>query len=68
LQELGEYAKAITVEAGFKNKELKESSKEEAVDAVICSLALYFSAGGDLEHLVEYGNKKLKKWKKRLKV
>lgn len=66
-EELGEYAAAVTIEKGVKNKPLAESSKSEAVDLTICALSLFFGQGGTLEELVEIGEKKLDKWKVRIK-
>lgn len=66
IEELGEFANALTVEQGHKKKELKESSKQEAIDVVICGLSLFFASGGTKKELADYGMKKLKKWEKRL--
>ena len=66
VEELGEFAKARSVEQGIKNASLTESTKEEAVDVVICALSLFYASGGDDEFLAEYGLKKLKKWEQRL--
>lgn len=65
-EELGEYCKAISVEAGIKKKELTESSCEEAVDVVICALSLFYASGGTDEMLASYGMKKLDKWEERV--
>lgn len=67
-EELGEFCAAYLVETKRKQKELKESSKDEAVDLTICALSLYFAQGGTIEELIEVGNRKLNKWKNRLKT
>ena len=67
VEELGEYAAAKTVEAGHKNKKLKEDSLVEAVDLIICSLSLFFVNGGTIEQLHKIGQEKLNKWEGRLK-
>lgn len=66
VEELGEYAAAVTVEKGIKNKQLKESSKIEAVDLIICALSLFYAAGGDDEELANIGDIKLNKWDNRV--
>lgn len=66
VEEVGEFAKALTVEQGLKKKEINESSMHEAVDVVICALALFYARGGTNEELASYGLKKLAKWKERL--
>jgi hypothetical protein len=66
IEELGEYAAAKTVESGRKDKILKESSRIEAVDMIICSLALFFHGGGTIDQLDEIGQNKLNKWKNRM--
>lgn len=66
IEELGEYANALNVEEKIKNKPLKESARQEAVDLVINALSLFFAEGGNLEELAEYGEIKLKKWEKRV--
>lgn len=65
-EELGEFAAAHTVEAGFKKKELKESAKIEAVDLTICALALFFAKGGTIAELTVIGQNKLDKWEARV--
>ncbi len=64
VEELGEFVVAVKVEEGRKNKKLDESSREEAVDVVLCALSLFYARGGTTEGLIEYGAKKLEKWKK----
>jgi NTP pyrophosphatase (non-canonical NTP hydrolase) len=66
VEEVGEFAKALTVEQGLKRKEIDESSMHEAVDVVICALALFYARGGTDEELARYGLKKLVKWKERV--
>lgn len=66
IEELGEFAAANTVEAGFKKKDLKESAKIEAVDVTICALSLFFAKGGTIEELTEIGQRKLDKWESRV--
>ena len=67
IEELGEYAGALTVEKGLKNKTLKESSMHEAVDLLICAFSLFKASGGTIEEFKSYGQIKLDKWKKRIK-
>ncbi len=67
VEELGEYAGALTVEKGLKNKVLKESSMHEAVDLLICAFSLFKASGGTLKDFKSYGQIKLAKWKKRVK-
>jgi NTP pyrophosphatase (non-canonical NTP hydrolase) len=66
VEEVGEFAAAVTIEAGIKDKPLKETSTQEAVDVVICALSLFYARGGTDEMLAEYGQKKLNKWEARL--
>ncbi len=63
MEEVGEY-----VVASLGEKQVTESPREELVDVIICALSLYAIEGGSLEHLKEYGNKKLKKAKQKLGV
>lgn len=63
--EAGEVAEALASESGSltkRHKQLDETAKEEMVDVIQCALSLYFSLGGDLKHLAEYGKKKNAKW------
>lgn len=62
ISELGEFSDARSVELGEKIKILNESSKEEAVDCIICALSLFYSSGGTTNDLITIGNKKLTKW------
>lgn len=66
VEEVGEFAKALTIEQGLKKKPLEESSMHEAVDVVICALAIFYARGGNDEELASYGLKKLAKWNDRL--
>ena len=65
-EELGEFAAALSIEQGVKNKPLRESSKVESLDTVICALSLYYASGGTNEELETIGQQKLDKWEKRL--
>lgn len=67
MEELGEYVAALTVEKGKKAKVLKETSRQEAVDVIICALSLLKASGGSIQDLRTYGVKKLAKWKNRVK-
>ncbi len=63
--ELGEFGDELLIEEGVPghgHKEVDEGTQGEAVDVVICALALYFIRGGTVENLIAYGNKKLTKW------
>ena len=63
--ELGEFAGELKIEdkvPGHGHRKVEEGTLGEGVDVVICALALYFGRGGTVEHLVEYGHKKLTKW------
>ena len=63
VEEVGELAAAITVEAGLKpHKILKEDAKTEAVDVMICALSVFFALGGTVEEISKIGNSKLDKW------
>jgi NTP pyrophosphatase (non-canonical NTP hydrolase) len=66
VEEVGEFAKALTIEQGLKKKPLDESSMHEAVDVIICALAIFYARGGTDEELTSYGLKKLCKWNDRL--
>jgi NTP pyrophosphatase (non-canonical NTP hydrolase) len=66
VEEVGEVAAARLIELGRKNKPLKESSKEEAVDCIITSLSIYYGLGGDDNHLLEYMEKKLNGWRNKI--
>jgi NTP pyrophosphatase (non-canonical NTP hydrolase) len=66
-EEYGEFSTAVGVEDGTINKvykqgTLKEDSRQEAIDVVICALSLYFARGGDIKYLFKYGAHKLSKW------
>jgi len=65
ISELGELADAINIEeASFGNahKEVEEPSQVEAIDLMICSLALYFGRGGTADQIAIIMTRKLKKW------
>ncbi len=66
MEELGEYSAAVTVSEGIKQKTLKETPKQEAIDVIICALSLFYAEGGTDEELAEYGMKKLDKWENRI--
>jgi len=71
MAEVGEVAEAMAVEGGSltkKHKKLDESAREEMVDVIQCALSLYFSLGGDINHLINYGQKKNVKWNKVQKI
>jgi len=61
LEELGEYG---TAKAG--HKDVEESPCEELVDILITVLSLYSLEGGSIEHLGEYGAKKLRKYNRKM--
>lgn len=65
-EELGEVAACISAEKGRKKKELKEDSKTESIDLVICALSIYFAKGGDPEDIAKIGLDKLNKWQKNI--
>lgn len=71
VEETGEFANAVTVEEGVKQKDLKENSVREAIDVVITALSLFFARisvlGGSAGFLPDYGMQKLDKWEKRVK-
>jgi NTP pyrophosphatase (non-canonical NTP hydrolase) len=64
IEEIGEFAAAVTIEKGEKNKKCGESSISEAVDVVICALSLLYVQGGTTDDFITIAKKKLKKWKK----
>lgn len=65
-EELGEVAACISAEKGRKKKDLKEDSKVESIDVVICALSIYFAKGGKIEDIAEVGLAKLQKWEKNI--
>lgn len=67
IEEIGEFAAALSCEDGIKQKELKETSLQESIDVVICALSLFYAKGGTNELLARYGQEKLNKWEKRVK-
>jgi hypothetical protein len=64
-EELGEYARATLIEDSVKTKKLDESSKEEAIDVIICAYSLFFARGGTISELLPLLDKKLGKWESR---
>ncbi len=64
VSEVGEYAEAVEVELGIRNKPLEHSSKEEAVDVIMCAIGLFYLAGGSDEELAEIGLLKAAKWER----
>lgn len=70
ISELGEFAGELKIEEkvpGHGHRTVDEGTLGEGVDTVICALALYFGRGGTVEHLVEYGHKKLTKWENNIR-
>ena len=65
-EELGEVAACISAEKGRKKKELKEDSKTESIDLVICALSIYFAKGGDPDDVAKIGLDKLNKWQQNI--
>lgn len=65
-EELGEVAACISAEKGRKKKDLKEDSKIESIDVVICALSIYFAKGGKIEEIADIGLAKLQKWEKNI--
>jgi hypothetical protein len=66
-EELGEFCGAVAIEDGHKDKPLPEPSVWEAIDAIICSMSLFYARGGNNELLVKGINTKLAKWANRVK-
>lgn len=65
-EEFGEYCAAVTIEIGRKKKELREPSKMEAVDLILCAFSLYFASGGTPLEFEADARAKLAKWNERL--
>jgi NTP pyrophosphatase (non-canonical NTP hydrolase) len=65
-EELGEVAACISAEKGRKKKDLKEDTKIECIDVVICALSIYFAKGGKIEDIADVGIAKLQKWKENI--
>lgn len=70
-EELGELAEAINWKNNYKNTEkspedIDNSITEEAIDVIICMIAILEKNGATPEHSKEYFKKKTKKWKKNL--
>ena len=69
LEELGEFSTAVCVEDKDITKSYKvldETSKDEAIDVLICALSLYYSREGSTEDISVVMNKKLKKWEEKI--
>lgn len=66
MEELGEFSTACSIENGYKNRKLEEPAVSEAIDLIICSLALYFAKNGKIEDLEQNIDKKLNKWNKKI--
>lgn len=68
MEELGETASAMCIEDAGIGKDYKEMPKEtsaqEAVDAIVCTISLFYARGGDLELFLSTMEKKLGKWEK----
>ena len=65
--ELGELADAINAEldtCGHANKTPDEPSHYEAIDLVICGLALYVARHGDIDDIPDIMLLKLRKWER----
>lgn len=67
LEELGETAAAHKVEVGKKNKDLKEDSKVECIDTILCLLSFYVAKGGTEAEFKRQYKEKMDKWKKQIK-
>lgn len=63
-EESGELAVALKVAKGRKNKKLSEPAHSEAVDIIICGVALYCITGGCPTKFEAVFTKKLTKWVK----
>lgn len=66
-EELGELSTAITAENKSKTKaykKLKEKASDEAIDLLICAVALYFETNGVDEQMDAIANAKLDKWER----
>jgi hypothetical protein len=61
-EEFGEVCRAISIESGQKSGSLAESSRSEAIDLLICAVAIYFAKAGRLPELVRIMDEKLSKW------
>ena len=68
IEELGETASAMCIEDAGIGKDYKEMPKEtsaqEAVDAIVCAISLFYARGGTKELFLETMEKKLGKWEK----
>lgn len=61
LEEIGEYTAAKVGD-----KKADEKPHEELVDTIIAAICLYSLEGGSIEHLIEYGRYKLRKYDKKM--
>lgn len=61
-EELGEMSAAHKVESGKKNKQLRENSKVECVDAILCLLSFFVAKGGTKEEFYRMYDEKMGKW------
>lgn len=73
IEEFGEFSAAVCAEDGgvgkaYKKGTLKESSKEEGVDLIICAFSAFFARGGTIKQFNEICPRKLKKWKENQKI
>ena len=62
MEEVGELAAAIKIKFGYKDAKLVEEPVVEAVDVIICGLAMYVLCGGSIDYLGTNLCQKLNKW------
>ncbi len=64
MTEIGEFAQAVESEDGHlgRKRELSEPSSMEAVDLIVCAIALYGLRGGDPDNLAHQIYRKMTKW------
>lgn len=67
-EELGEFVAAHRIETGYKDKPLPEPAKNEAIDLIICGLALFYGSEGTVKEIPTIMKRKLSKWEKNLKM
>ncbi len=68
-EEVGEVATCLAVEAGLKNRVLKESKESELCDVIISSLGLLLrDEEWDYDKVVNQMSKKLERWENRLNI
>lgn len=63
--ELGEFCQAVRVEDRdplYKGKSIRESSRTEMLDVMLCCVEMYIARGGTLEELEAAAPVKLAKW------